>query len=284
MKSQRSMACDALNSAPSSPPRVSVVVPAFNESAEVLAASLGSLRAQTYDDFECVVVDESTRPELAQACRAACELDPRFRYVHPSTRLGLAASLNYGIQLARGELIARFDSDDICMPERLAQQVVYMDAYPEVGVLGGGLEIIAEDGRTLAFRDYPQEHDAIEKRFQTTNAIAHPTVMLRKVLIERHGGYDADFRYAEDLELWLRLLNCGVRFMNLGSVLVRYRQESTARNRHHWQFNRRARWRNFSSRYLPWRVAGLLAVSAWALLPARLQEPVFKGLLFRRAE
>ncbi len=284
MKSHSSMACDVLNSAPSSLPRVSVVVPAFNESAEVLAASLGSLRAQTYDDFECLVVDESTRPELAQACRAACELDPRFRYVRPSVRLGLAASLNRGIELACGELIARFDSDDLCMPERLAQQVAYMDAHPEVGVLGGGLEIIAEDGRTLAFRDYPQDHATIEKRFQTTNAIAHPTVMLRKVLIERYGGYDADFRYAEDLELWLRLLNCGVRFTNLGNVLVRYRQDSTARSAHNWQFNRRARWRNFSSRYLPRRVVGLLAVSVWSLLPVRLQEQLFKGLLFRRAE
>jgi glycosyltransferase involved in cell wall biosynthesis len=277
------MVSEVVTAAPSRPPRVSVVVPAFNESAAALAESLGSLRAQTFLDFECLVVDESTRPDLAQACRLACKIDRRFRYVHPPTRLGLAASLNLGIGQARGELIARFDSDDVCLPHRLSLQVAYMDAHPEVGVLGGGLEIMSEDGRTLAFRDYPQDHATIEKRFQATTPIAHPTVMLRKSLIERHGGYDSSFRFAEDLDLWLRLLNHGVRFANLGSVLVRYRQDSTSRNTRHWQFNRRARMRNFSSRYLVWRVLGLLAIIVWAVLPASLQGRVFDGLLFRRA-
>ena len=264
--------------------RVSVVVPAFNESAEVLEQSLGSLRAQTFVDFECVVIDESTEPELERACREACALDSRFRYVRPPARLGLAASLNHGIELSHGELIARFDSDDVCMPERLAQQVAYMDAHPEVGVLGGALEIMAEDGRTIAFRDYPRDHTTIERRFQVTTPIAHPTVMMRKPLIERHGGYDPSFRFAEDLDLWLRLLNRGVRFANLGCVLVRYRQESTARNPQHWQFNCCARWRNFSTRHLLRRMVGLLTISVWAVLPVWLQERVFNGLLFRRAE
>jgi len=262
-------------------PRVSLVVPAFNEPLDVLAQSLGSIRQQTFADFECLVVDESSDAALAQGCRALCSEDPRFRYIRPAQRLGLAGSLNLGLQEAKGELVARFDSDDVCLPERLALQVSFLDAHPEVGVLGGALEVVSEQGQTLAFRDYPQDHTTIERRMQFTNAIAHPTVMLRRSVLLAHGGYGPEFRSAEDLELWLRLLNRGVRFANLGAVLVRYRQDSTVRNRQNWVFNRRARMRNLHLRHLPLRLAGIAAVTVWAWLPQWVQERAFKSLLLR---
>ena len=263
-------------------PRVTLVVPAFNEPVDVITESLDSVRTQTLTDFECIVVDESTDAQAAQACRALCERDERFRYVHPEKRLGLAASLNLGISMARAPLIARFDSDDICMPDRLERQVSFMDGHTDVGVLGGGLEIMDETGRTLAFRSYPSDHAMIERKLQTTTPIAHPTVMLRKALIEQHGGYDAGFRFAEDLDLWLRLANRGVRFANLPEVLVRYRQQHTSRNSRHWEFNLRARKRNFTTRHLPHRLLGLCIFSVWGKLPASVQQRVFHGLLLRK--
>jgi glycosyltransferase involved in cell wall biosynthesis len=265
-------------------PKVTVVIPAFNEPSDVLALSLGSVYAQTFTDFECIVIDESTDPASAAACRDFCAQDKRFRYVHPESRLGLAASLNMGISLAQGELIARFDSDDVCMPNRLALQVGYMTAYPNVDVVGGGLEIISDAGKTLAFRDYPEDHATIERRFQTTTPIAHPTVMVRKHIFDRHGGYDPSFRFAEDLDLWLRLLNQGVRFANLKEVLVRYRQQNTRRNPVHWRYNLRARTRNFSMRELPMRLVGICAMAVWGSLPVGVQERVVYGLLLRRSK
>jgi glycosyltransferase involved in cell wall biosynthesis len=266
----------------SSTPRVSLVVPVFNEPVEVIRQSLDSVAAQTFADFECIVVDESTDPLAAVAVRTLCERDGRFRCVHPDTRLGLAASLNLGIGLSRAQLIARFDSDDICQPERLQRQVAFMDAHPEVGVLGGGLELMDESCRTLAFRSYPSDHASIERKLQTTTAIAHPTVMMRKALIEQHGGYDPSFRFAEDLDLWLRLINRGIRFANLPDILVRYRQQHTGRNPRHWEFNLRARKRNFAMRCLPRRLLGLFIFSVWGRLPANLQQRIFHALLLRR--
>src|SRR5947209_8445890 len=108
-------------------PTVTVVVPSFNEEPHIVRASLESVRAQSFTDFECIVVDESTRPELAAACREICSEDSRFIYVHPTERLGLPKSLNLAISKARGQLIARFDSDDVCMPERLGLQVAFLD-------------------------------------------------------------------------------------------------------------------------------------------------------------
>jgi glycosyltransferase involved in cell wall biosynthesis len=264
-------------------PQVTVVVPAFNESSVVLTQSLSSLASQSFSDFECLVIDESTDPVSAKACREFCEQDNRFRYVHPETRLGLAASLNLGIALAQGDLIARFDSDDVCMPDRLERQVAFMATHLNVGVLGGNLEIISENGNTLAFREYPAEHAAIERQFQITNSIAHPTVMVRKHIFDKFGDYDPSFRFSEDLELWLRLLHRGVCFANLQVVLVRYRQQTMYRNPEHFRFNIRARMRNFRLRQLPLRVLGICAIAAFCRLPVALQERVFHGLLFRHS-
>lgn len=265
-------------------PKVTVVVPAFNEPTNVIKESLDSIAAQTLADFECIVIDESTQSEAATACRELCARDVRFRYVHPEQRLGLAASLNLGLSMARAPLIARFDSDDICMPGRLERQVEFMDAHPEIGVVGGSLEIIDEEGRLLALRTYPLDHASIERKLQTTTSIAHPTVMYRSSIIGQFGGYDSNFRFAEDLDLWLRLMNNGVRFANLPGVAVRYRQQNTSRPPRHWEFNLRARMRNFSMRHLGRRLLGLCAIYVWGKLPTTVQQYVFHSILLRRKQ
>ncbi len=269
---------------PSPAPRVTLVVPSFNEAPEIIRTSLASVRDQTFPDFECIVVDESTDTERAQACSDFCALDPRFTYVHPTERLGLAASLNLGISRARGELIARFDSDDICLPERVARQVAFFDANPGISVVGGGLEVMDDHEDTLAFRDYPRDHARIAAGMQLTTTLAHPTVMYRRSVVEAHGGYDPSFRFAEDLDLWLRWLNADVKFANLPDVLVRYRQHVTRRDPRHWQFNRRARVKNFAMSYPGRRALGIVAISLWTVLPAAVQETVFKTLVFRRRQ
>jgi glycosyltransferase involved in cell wall biosynthesis len=265
-------------------PYVSIIVPTFNELPEVLEASLGSLRTQTFPDFECIVIDESTDRAIATYCQAICRRDHRFRYHHPPSRIGLAASLNLGIQMAHAELIARFDADDICVNERLSMQIEFLKANPDVDVLGGSLEIIDNDGRPVASRKYPTRHQAIARLLQFTTPMAHPTVMFKKRLLEQFGGYDSGFRYCEDLDLWLRLLRRGARFANLSDVLVKYRQADTRRSPKHWRFNLKARIRNFNMQFLSLRIGGILAISIWSSLPDFIQVRVFHGLLLRRAE
>jgi glycosyltransferase involved in cell wall biosynthesis len=266
---------------PAKSPRISVVIPVFNEPIAVLEQSLASVSAQTYGDFEALVIDESTRAETIAACQEICARDARFRYLRPEERIGLAASLNLGIAHARGEFIARFDSDDLCLPDRFAIQVAHLDSNPDISVLGSALEIMSETGDSLAVRHYPTEHGTIERQFMTTSAIAHPTAMIRKEVLDQFGGYDPGFRFAEDLDLWLRLLGQGVRFGNVTSVLVRYRQQNTRRKADHWKFNLRARLRNFGSRHLPRRVVGVAAIAVWRFVPVGLQEKVFKRMLLR---
>lgn len=263
-------------------PRVTVVVPVFNERPDVLGASLSSIANQTLQDFECIVVDESTDKDSLKACKELCESDDRFRYVHPELRLGLAASLNLGISLAVAPLIARFDSDDVCVAQRLQMQIDFMHTNSDVGVLGGNLELIDNEGKHLAFRKYPSDHYQIERQLHLTTPLAHPTVIIRKSLVEEFGGYNPEFCFSEDLDLWLRFLNGGVKFANMPEVLVRYRQQYTNRHPNHWKFNVRARLKNFSTRYLFRRVFGVCGIYLWGKVPPAAQRSFFKRFLLKR--
>lgn len=263
-------------------PQVSCLVPCFNEDIEVLEESLHSLRNQTFKDFECILIDESTDKNTANACRSFCENDARFIYVHPPERVGLAGSLNLAIEMARGVYIARFDSDDVCYPDRLALQVEFLNQNAEIGIIGSAIDIVDIEGRFLGRRDYPLNHAEIEKKFIFSNALAHPTIMFRKSLLTiSEGAYDAKFRYAEDLEFWLRLLNCKVKFANLAKPLVKYRQQQTNRGNDNWKYNLRARIKQFSSPYKFIKILAILGIIFWMIFPAKIQRALFKVIQLR---
>lgn len=266
----------------SNTPTVSILVPSFNEDPVTVENSFQGIREQTWSDFECLVIDESTDPQKAEAIRAECKKDARFRYIRPESRVGLAGSLNIGLAQARGSLIARCDSDDVCLPNRLTLQVHFLEKHPEVGIVGGAMEIIDDSGNTTGFRKYPQTHNAISKSMMFTNAMAHPTVLFRRSIVDLFGAYEPAFRYSEDLELWLRWLNAGVIFANLPNTVLKYRQQVTVRHGDNWSYNLKARWRNYSSQHWVLRIAGMLGVAVWSTIPASLQENLFRVLLFRR--
>ena len=261
-------------------PLVTIVIPSFNEAPEIVRASLESIRAQTFKDFECIVVDESTLPELAEFCRALCAEDHRFIYMHPTERLGLPKSLNLAISKARGQLIARFDSDDICMPKRIELQVTFLGVHPEISAVGGAMEIISNEGKFIGYRSYPQTSKEIAKAMQLTNAIAHPTVMFRKSVIDLAGGYNPCYRYCEDLDLWLRWINAGLIIGNLPEVLVQYRQDNSRRDNLNWRYNLRVRLANFKPQYFIRRIIGIFCIAVWVTLPCWLQEKIYKLILF----
>jgi GT2 family glycosyltransferase len=154
-----------------------------------------------------------------------------------------------------------------------------MTARPEIGVLGGGIEIIDTNGASLAFRRYPVDHNAIARSLHATTPIAHPTVMMRRSVVGLAGGYDPTFSFAEDLDLWLRMLNEGVRFANLPQTLVRYRQQNTRRDPNHWRFNLRARRKNFARSNLILRLLGMGAIGIWIYTPTKVQDRIFRSLV-----
>ena len=262
-------------------PPISIIVPTFNEAAQFIEMSLGSLRTQTWSDFECLVVDESPDPARAEFVQKECAKDSRFHYLHPPARIGLAASLNLALAQAKGEFIARFDADDVCLPERIERQVTFLRDHPEIGIVGSALEVMDDEGHSIAQRGYPLSHEKIARKMMITNAMAHPTVMFRRSVFEGNGIYDPSFRFSEDLELWLRWLNAGVKFANLADRLVKYRQLSTTRTMSNWESNLRARKRHFTNQYLLLRTLGILSIAVWSRIPPDTQARLYRLLIFK---
>ncbi len=261
---------------------VSVIVPVFNEAPKNLVASLSSIANQSYQDFECIVIDESDEEESATACRIFCECNAKFIYIHPKERLGLAASLNLGISKSKGHYIARFDSDDVCWQNRLQLQVDYLNENPDTGVLGGAIEIIDSVGKHIAYRRYKKSHLWIEVNFQFINSMAHPALMIRRNIFESQGLYDESYKLCEDLELWLRFLNKKVKFENLQHVLISYRQQTVDRNKDNWRYNIKARLKNFSSRYFLLRLLGIALVFIWPYFPKIATSKAYLIILYRK--
>jgi glycosyltransferase involved in cell wall biosynthesis len=212
---------------------ISVILPVFN-AAVSLAAALDSLFAQTLADFEVVAINDgsddsgATRDILAQAARR----DARVRLLD-LPHGGIAAALNAGLAVARGELIARMDADDVCHPCRLERQAAYLAAHPEVGLVscrvafGGDANAARGYSTHVAWANTVLTPEAIRLACFRESPLPHPSVMFRAGLVKRLGGY-AQGDFPEDYELWLRWLEAGVVMAKLAETLLTW-HDSPAR-------------------------------------------------------
>jgi glycosyltransferase involved in cell wall biosynthesis len=206
---------------PVSTPSVSVVM-AVHNGERWLAETLASLSAQTFGDFEVVVIDDGSTDGSAAILAEAAARDARYRVI-TQANFGLVASLNRGLAEARAPLVARIDADDVAEPERFARQVAFLSARPEVAAVGSAIRIIDGDGRFLRMQTYPCGPEAVAKAMLRGCALAHPAVMMRRAAVQTIGGYREAFRHAEDYDLWLRLGESHA-LDNLPEPLLRYRR------------------------------------------------------------
>jgi hypothetical protein len=199
-------------------PAVTVLMPVYN-GARFLAGAMESVLGQTFGDFELLAINDGSSDQTAEIL--ASSRDPRVRIVENGRNLGLIASLNKGLDLARGDYIARMDQDDICHPRRLAVQATFMRNRPEIGVVGAWYRPIGT-GWVRAVR-LPTSHEDICSWLPFHNPIAHPTAFLRrKVFVANRLYYDPSCLHAEDYDLWSR----AARVTSLGNIpkaLLRYR-------------------------------------------------------------
>lgn len=220
---------DSPPTAPDQAPRVSILMAVYNGQ-DFLAEAVRSLLQQTFTDFELVVIDDGSTDSSPAILAGFAEQDPRVKITRHDNR-GLTASLNAGLALCRGELIARMDGDDVCHPDRLARQVAAMDRRPDVVALGTGIRIIDAAGRVESTPSVQTEHDAIESRLWAGDgrAICHPVLMARSAALRDVHGYNERYRTAQDLDLYLRLGEVG-RLANLPEPLLDYRQHTGSVN------------------------------------------------------
>jgi len=197
-------------------PRVSVVSSVYNGEPYFDRAIPGIL-AQTYRDFEFIVVDDGSTDRTPELLRDVAARDARMRVFSPG-RLGAAAAYNFGVAQARGEYIARQDFDDRSYPERLRLQVERLDAEPELGVVGG-YYILADETRGERYvRMPPVEHSRIVRTMARYIPLAHTVATFRRKAWEQAGGYP-DVPNLIDLRFWLRVVKLGWRFANVPEVV-----------------------------------------------------------------
>jgi glycosyltransferase involved in cell wall biosynthesis len=205
---------------------VSVIMPAFNAERFLLEAA-DSILIQSMSELELIIVDDASVDETPRICEELCRRDGRVRVVRRSENGGISAALNDGLKLARGGFIARMDSDDISVPDRLKLQVRFLEAHPEVSLCGMAIELMDENGLTVARQEAIQGQAFVEAALRFCSPVAHPTWMMRAELLHAIGGY-RPVAPAEDYDFLLRVYRGGYGIDNLGELGLRYRISGTS--------------------------------------------------------
>ena len=200
-------------------PRVSFLMAVFDGEA-YLDEAIRSVLNQTLQDFEFIIIDDGSTDGTATIIERYRREDGRIRaYEQPNC--GLVVTLNRGLELARGEYIARMDADDVSAPGRAAAQVAFMDAHQEVGICGTWIETIGTQQGDI--RRYPTDDATIRSWLLFESVLAHPSIMMRREMLVNAGlSYDAGPVHAEDYDLWVRAA-CHTVLANIPEVLLHYR-------------------------------------------------------------
>jgi hypothetical protein len=205
----------------SSVPALSVILPVYNAEAFVREA-VESILAQTFRDFELIVINDGSTDRSGAILHELAACDSRLVLIDRPNQ-GLVLTLNEGIQRARALFIARMDADDIAVPERFGLQLARMAADPTLGVLGSFIRIIDKTGHILRLGNYPVTPEASALFLDKGSPLAHPSVMMRKDVLIKAGGYRPVFSHCEDYDLWLRVSELGYGIANLPQPLLKYR-------------------------------------------------------------
>lgn len=185
-------------------PRVSVVMAAYNGERH-LQRAVESILGQDFDDFEFIVVDDGSVDGTYGIMSDYARRDGRLIAVQNDTNIGLTASLNKGLAMSQGEYFARQDADDISLSDRLARQVAFLDAHPEVCVVGTATGLLDDAGQFLGRTQALGQPNDLNKEILQRNFLAHGSIMARRQAIIQAGAYREAFRYAQDYDLWLRM-------------------------------------------------------------------------------
>lgn len=210
--------CDALGKSPF----VSVLLCVYNGE-PYISAAIESVLQQTFADFELVIINDGSRDRTHEILEEFAKKDSRVRVMHQENA-GLTSALNTGLALCRGRWIARQDDDDISLPQRLEKQVQYLRAHENVGLLGTACDVIDVAGNVLPMQETPlyTTHHELCLELQCRNPFVHTSVMFKRELIQRVGGYSEDYPAAEDYECWLRMSNI-TQLAQLSEKLVQRR-------------------------------------------------------------
>ncbi len=202
-------------------PIVSVIIPAYNAE-EFLEDSILSIVNQTFEEIEIILIDDCSSDKTWKLIQQHAEKDSRIKGYQNKHNLGIAGNRNKGVSLASGKYLVWQDADDISFPWRIEKQLNFMESNPEVGIVGGFLELFNNE-TTIGERQYPTEDRDLRRCIFRYSPIAQPAAMVRKAAIDKVGTYSLKYPPAEDLDMTFRIGE-HYKLANIGEVLIRYRE------------------------------------------------------------
>lgn len=244
-------------------PTVSVVMTVYN-TRRYLADAVRSILAQTLADFEFIVIDDGSTDGSTDLLREFERSDNRIRIIsRPNT--GIVKAANEGIALARGEFVARMDSDDIALPHRFEKQVEYLREHPEYVAVGSRVWLMDPYGVPFAQSEHALTHQEIDAQLLTCAggfAIMQPTAMIRTQALRKIGGYRGAQNVSEDHDLFVRLAEVG-RVANIAEPLLHYRRHYKSVSHTQYEQQKETKQRILSETY---QRRGLTPPAKWDLV------------------
>lgn len=201
-------------------PLISVIMGVYND-ADSLETSLDSIEGQTYKNWEFIICNDCSNDNSKEILLKHAKRNSRYTIIENNINQGLATSLNKCLAMAKGKYIARMDADDKSFRDRLKIEVNYLEKHKEIDMVGAAAQIITDNER-MGIRRMPNEVTKLS--FIKGNPFIHPTVMIRKQILDEFHGYDVHNRRSEDLELWFRMFARGKKGVNLSLPLLDYHE------------------------------------------------------------
>ena len=201
-------------------PAITVLMCIYNGE-KYLKEAIDSMISQSFKDYEFSIINDGSTDNSREIILSYN--DPRIKLIDNERNVGLARSLNKGIEQARGKYIARMDADDISINDRLLIQASFLDKNPDIGIVGSNIEVIDIKGNTLFQKVFFEKPILIKWGMFFGSPIAHPTVMIRSKIFKELGcRYNEEFFVSQDYELWISLFD-KVNFANVPKSLLKYR-------------------------------------------------------------
>ncbi|NEQ84974.1 MAG: glycosyltransferase [Moorea sp. SIO2I5] len=245
---------------------------------------ISSILGQNYEQFELVIVDDGSTDSTPNLLQKLAQESNRVKVFLPG-RLGRAKALNYAVEKAQGIYIANQDFDDISYPERLRLQADFLDAHPQVGLVGGSYVRIDEERQEKYIRTPPQSHPQLIKKMAQCVPFAHTITTFRKEAWEQAGGYPLTENLI-DLRFWLELVKCGWQVASIPDIVGEHFVHPASFWHRNFQYRQRQRdlaqvqWQVVKKLHLPfWYGAYPLSRYAYSYLPNDLKRFVRRNLL-----
>jgi len=264
-------------------PLVSVVMPAYN-SEKYISEAIESILNQTFKDFEFIIINDGSTDSTPNIIDKYARLDKRIIVLNNEKNLNIAESRNRGVEIAKGKYIATMDSDDRALPDRLKNQLEFLESNKDIAISIGNINIMDGKGVFQYTRNYPVADKDIRSKVYRFNPFPNPTIMCRREVYEKNGKYNNAYVPIDDFDFWLRA-GTQFKFGNCGNIVLDYRVASKSASHGKIRLTEKItfklRWKAFKLGYKFTVVDvffNLFHLFSFALLPSKLKVRIFNLL------